>query len=374
MKQMNTPRINKIVVLVAALLISALFLAMIRQFLLTILLAGIFAGLEIPLFNRFQKVMGGRRSLSAGMTLLSFLLVVFLPLAGLLIVVAAQALSLSITAIPLIREQLRSQEQFHGLFAKLPYYHDLEAYSDLILQKAGEILGRMGSALFESFSAFTYTAVYDIFLFFIFCYTMFFLLKDGQAFLERLQYYLPLNQNDQKRLLGKFLSVTRATLKGSLVIGISQGTLAGIAFQVAGIDNAVFWGTIMAMLSFLPLIGSALIWIPAIVFLAVSGQYMQAIGLLLFCSIIVGQIDNIFRPILVGRDTQMHELFIFFGTLGGIGMFGIFGIIVGPVVAALFVTVWDIYGETFRETLLDMRQDASGSERGDGEGSGGDPR
>ncbi|NTU57312.1 MAG: AI-2E family transporter [Chlorobiaceae bacterium] len=360
---MNTPRLNKIVVLIVALLISALFLAMIRQFLLTILLAGIFAGLLIPLFNRFQKLFGGRSSMSAGMTLLIFLLVVFLPLAGLLVVVAAQALSLSITAIPLIRGQLKSQEQFHGLFVQLPFYQDLEAYSDLILQKAGEFLGRMGSVLFESFSAFTYTAVYDIFLFFVFTYTMFFLLKDGHAFLERLQYSLPLNQNDQKRLLDKFLSVTRATLKGTLVIGVVQGSLAGLAFQVAGIDNAVFWGTVMAVLSVLPLIGSTLVWIPAVVFLAVSGQYVPAAGLFLFCSLVVGQIDNILRPILVGRDTQMHELFIFFGTLGGIGMFGAFGFIVGPVVAALFVTVWDIYGETFRDTLIDMRAGVPGAMR-----------
>ncbi|HWR01061.1 MAG TPA: AI-2E family transporter [Chlorobaculum sp.] len=374
MNQMNTPRINKVVVLIAALLISALFLVMIRQFLLTILLAGIFAGLEIPLFNRFQKLLGGRRSLSAALTLFTFLLVVLLPLAGLLVIVAAQAVSLSITAIPLIREHLKMQDGFHSLFTKLPFYHDLEAYSDLILQKAAELLGRMGSAMFDTFSALTYTAVYDVFLLFIFLYTMFFFLKDGQAFMERLQYYIPLNQSDQKRLLDKFLSVTRATLKGSLVIGIAQGSLAGIAFQVAGIDNAVFWGTVMAMLSVLPLIGSALIWIPAIIFLAVSGHYIEAFGLLLFCSLIVGQVDNIFRPILVGRDTQMHELFIFFGTLGGIGLFGVFGIIVGPVVAALFVTVWDIYGETFRHILLEMKHGVPGAGKSDDESPGGDLR
>lgn len=372
MNQMNTPRINKVVVLIAALLISALFLVMIRQFLLTILLAGIFAGLEIPLFNRFQTLFGGRRSLSAALSLITFLLVVLLPMAGLLVIVAAQAVSLSITAIPLIREQLKMQDGFHSLFTRLPFYHDLEAYSDLILQKAAELLGRMGSAMFDTFSALTYSAVYDVFLLFIFLYTMFFLLKDGQEFLERLQYYIPLNQSDQKRLLDKFLSVTRATLKGSLVIGIAQGSLAGIAFQVAGIDNAVFWGTVMAMLSVLPLIGSALIWIPAIIFLAVSGHYIEAFGLLLFCSLIVGQVDNIFRPILVGRDTQMHELFIFFGTLGGIGLFGVFGIIVGPVVAALFVTVWDIYGETFRDILLEMKLGVPGAGKRDDDGSGGD--
>jgi predicted PurR-regulated permease PerM len=355
MNQMTTPRINKIVVLIAALVISALFLSMIRQFLLTILLAGIFAGLEIPLFQRFQKFFGGRRNLSATMTLFTFFLIVFLPLTALVYVVATQAISLSRTAIPLIREQIRSPEGLHGLFTRLPFYHDFEAYSDLILQKAGEILGRFGKDLFNSFSAITYSAAYDLFLFFIFCYTMFFFLKDGQGVMERIQYYLPLNQSDQKRLLDRFLSVTRATLKGTLVIAVVQGTLAGIAFQVAGISSSVFWGTLMAVLSIMPLIGSPIIWIPAVFVLAASGEYLQATALFLFCSLIVGQIDNILRPILVGRDTQMHALFIFFGTLGGIGMFGLFGFIIGPVIAALFVTVWEIYGETFSDTLADIR-------------------
>jgi predicted PurR-regulated permease PerM len=361
MSRMNTPQFNKIVVLVAALLISALFLTMIRQFLLTILLAGIFTGLASPLFSRFIRIFGGRRSLSASMTLFIFFLMVFLPLAALFAVVITQALSLSSTAIPLIREQLRDPQGLLRLVSNLPFYHDIENYSDLILQKAAELLGNLGSSAISGFSAFTWTAIYDLVLFFIFWYTMFFLLKDGHVLMERIQYFLPLNENDQKRLLDRFLSVTRASLKGSLVIALVQGTLAGLAFYVAGIEQAVFWGAIMTMLSLLPMIGSPLIWIPAVIIQALSGHYLQAAGLALFCSLVVGQIDNIFRPILVGRDTQMHELFIFFGTLGGLGMFGLPGLIIGPVIAALFVTVWDIYGETFSESLLERRSGGRGS-------------
>jgi predicted PurR-regulated permease PerM len=365
MNQTNTLKINRIVVLMAAVLISALFLAMIRSFLLTILLAAIFAGLEMPLFNRFRKVFGGRRNLSAGMTLLVFLLIVMLPMAGLLAVVATQALSLSGTAIPLIRAQLKGPAALNGMLSQLPFYHDIGSYSDLILQKASEYLGRLGSALFESVSAITYTAVYDLFLFFVFCYTMFFLLKDGHLLLERILESVPLNEPDQRRLLDRFLSVTRATIKGTLVIAVLQGTLAGLAFQVVGIDSAVFWGTVMAVLSIMPLIGSPIIWVPAVIGLAISGDYLQASGLALFCSLIVGQIDNILRPMLVGRDTQMHELFIFFGTLGGIGMFGVFGFIIGPVIAALFVTVWEIYGETFSSSLVEIRQGRSSGQDGE---------
>jgi predicted PurR-regulated permease PerM len=355
MNENNSLKVNRIVVLLAALLISTIFLSMIRPFLLTILLAGIFAGLMVPLLNRFQRLWGERRSLNAGLTLLVFLLIVILPLAGLVAVVATQAVSLSSTAIPIIREQLKGPAPLHGLMSRLPFYHDLEFSSDLILQKAAEYLGRIGSALFDRVSAFTYTAVYDLLLFFIFCYSMFFFLKDGHLLMEKILASVPLNESDQKRLLDKFLSVTRATIKGTLVIAILQGSLAGLAFHVVGIDSAVFWGTVMAVLSIMPLIGSPIIWVPAAIGLAMSGMYLQAAGLALFCSLIVGQIDNILRPILVGRDTQMHELFIFFGTLGGIGMFGVFGFIIGPVIAALFVTVWEIYGETFSDALVDIR-------------------
>jgi predicted PurR-regulated permease PerM len=367
---MDTPRLNKIVVLIVALVISAIFLSMIRQFLLTILLAGIFAGLEIPLFNRFERWTGGRKNLSASLTVLSLLAIVFLPLFGLLGIVAGQAVSLSRTAVPWIREQLKDPSGFHGLFTKLPFYRDVESYSDVILQKAGEFLGKLGTSLFSGLSSFTYTAFYDLFLSFIFLYTLFFFLKDGRHMLARIQYYLPLNEIDQQRLLGKFLSVTRATLKGTLVVGVVQGSLAGIAFRVAGIDSAVFWGTLMAVLSIVPVLGPPLVWIPAVIFLAATGQYVQAAGLLLFCSIVVGQIDNILRPILVGRDTQMHELLIFFGTLGGIGVFGIFGFIIGPVIAALFVTVWEIYGETFRENLAGIRHSQTSDSDADKTGKG----
>jgi predicted PurR-regulated permease PerM len=155
-------------------------------------------------------------------------------------------------------------------------------------------------------------------------------------------------------MLDKFTSVTRATLKGSLFIGILQGGLAGAAFAVAGIDNAVFWATIMAVLSIIPSIGSALVWGPACAILIMQGSVGTGIGLMIFCAIVVGSLDNLLRPILVGKDTRMHELMIFFGTLGGIMMFGIAGIFIGPLIASLFVTIWELYGVAFADMLPEV--------------------
>jgi predicted PurR-regulated permease PerM len=203
-----------------------------------------------------------------------------------------------------------------------------------------------------------------IFMVFIMLYTMFFFLMDGHVLIEKVLYYLPLEDHDERRMLDKFTSVTRATLKGTAVIGILQGGLAGLAFAVAGIPSAVFWGAIMTVLSIIPGIGSALVWVPAVIILGATGHLVNAIGLAVFCAVVVGSLDNLLRPVLVGRDTQMHELMIFLGTLGGIIMFGIVGFIIGPIIAALFVTVWDIYGEAFRDVLPSVAVSGSG-EKGD---------
>jgi predicted PurR-regulated permease PerM len=124
-----------------------------------------------------------------------------------------------------------------------------------------------------------------------------------------------------------------------------------LAFAVAGIPSAAFWGTIMTVLSIIPGIGSALVWAPAAIILAATGNVAKAVGLAAFCVVVVGSLDNFLRPILVGKDTKLHELMIFFGTVGGIMMFGVVGFIIGPIVAALFITLWDMYGVAFDDLL-----------------------
>ncbi|MFP6640863.1 MAG: AI-2E family transporter, partial [Myxococcota bacterium] len=180
---------------------------------------------------------------------------------------------------------------------------------------------------------------------------MFFFLRDGQGILEKILYYIPLKSEDELRMVEKFVTVTKATLKGTLVIGIVQGALGGAAFAVIGIEGAAFWGTVMAVLSIIPGIGTALVWIPAAIWLFVNGNNTAAIGLTIWCIAVVGTVDNLLRPRLVGRDTQMSDLLIMLSTLGGLILFGGTGLVVGPIVAALFVTVWEIYGTAFSDYL-----------------------
>lgn len=348
---MNKEAINKWVLLLLVFFISALFLSMISQFLMAIFLAGIFSALSHPLYRRFEKWFRGRRTPASIATLLLIVFVVLLPLAGLLGIITAQAIKVGEAVKPWVEQQLAEPDAISDAIKSIPFIDKVEPYRNFILKKAGEMVGGVSGFLINRLSAVTLGTVNFLFMLFIMLYTMFFFLIDGHKLIEKILYYLPLEDHDERRMLDKFSSVTRATLKGTAVIGILQGVLAGTAFAVVGIPSPVFWGAIMAVLSFIPGIGSALVWGPAVIILAATGHLAKAIGLGVFCAAVVGSIDNLLRPILVGRDTQMHELMILFGTLGGIIMFGVVGVIIGPIIAALFVTVWDIYGLAFKDVL-----------------------
>jgi len=209
----------------------------------------------------------------------------------------------------------------------------------------------VGSFLVSHLAATTRGTAVFFFKLFIMLYAMYFFLVDGAKVLDKILYYMPLTAKDKNRMVEKFVSVSRATLKGTFVIGLVQGGLAGMAFAVLGVNGAFFWGTIMAVLSIIPGVGVALVWIPAAGYLLAIGKPIAALLLTLWCVGLVGTVDNVLRPRLVGKDTKMPDLLILLGTLGGLVLFGAAGIIVGPVVAALFVTVWEIYGTTFKDVL-----------------------
>lgn len=355
MKQDN---VSKLVLLLLVFFITALFLSMIRQFLMAILLAGIFSALSTPLYRWLLGRFGNRKVLASLVTLVLIVFVVLLPLAGLLGIVTAQAIKVGESVRPWIQQQLATPVAFADLLEKIPLYDQIEPYRETIFKKAGELVGKISSFLIDNLRSFMGGTANFLFMFFIWLYTMFFFLMDGEKLLDKIMYYLPLEDHDERRILDRFTAVTRATLKGTAVIGILQGGLAGLAFAVVGIQASAFWGTIMAVMSIIPGVGSALVWLPAAVILAAAGHYMKAAGLVLFCGLVVGSADNFLRPRLVGKDTQMHDLLILFGTLGGIIMFGVVGIIIGPIVAALFTTVWEIYGEAFRDYLPGAHQGA----------------
>jgi predicted PurR-regulated permease PerM len=331
--------------------ISIAFLWMLRSFLMTILLAATFSGFVYPLYARITAWLRGRRYAASGLTLLIVVLGFILPLIAIFSVVLNQAIRVTGSITPVVERFLTEPTYLDQLLDRVPGREYLDPYRNDIVTRAGDIVNAVGTFLIASLSNTTRGTVSFIFQFFILLYTMFFLLADGPAMLRRILSYLPLTQDDGERMKDRFVSVTRATIKGTVVIGIIQGTMSGVAFWAVGIPDVVFWTVVMIVLSILPLIGAALVWVPAAVILAATGSVLQAVILVLFCSLIVGSVDNVLRPRLVGKDTKMHDLLILFSTLGGLIVFGPVGFILGPVLAGLFITSWEIFGSAYRDVI-----------------------
>lgn len=179
--------------------------------------------------------------------------------------------------------------------------------------------------------------------FFIALYLTFFLLRDGPALALRVKRAIPLDELHKRALAQKFATVIRATVKGNIVIAVIQGTLGGLALWVLDVRGALLWAVMMAFLSLLPAVGAGLIWGPVAAYLLITGSVIQGVGLIAFGVLVIGMVDNVLRPILVGKDTRMPDYVVLISTLGGLAVFGINGFIIGPVIAAMFIAVWDIY-------------------------------
>jgi predicted PurR-regulated permease PerM len=161
---------------------------------------------------------------------------------------------------------------------------------------------------------------------------------------------LPLGDQYERRLYNRFVSTTRATLKGTLLIGLIQGSIGGLAFFITSVPATVIWTLIMVVLCIIPSVGASLILLPTAIVLLLLGNFWQAV-VVLIALIIAGTIDNVLRGPLVGKDTQMHPLFIFFSTLGGLLAFGFSGIIIGPVITAFLLSIWEIYEQKYKTDL-----------------------
>jgi predicted PurR-regulated permease PerM len=347
-------KVNKIVLLILVVTISALFLTMIHQFLMAIFMAGLFSAMVSPIHQWLTPRLGGRENLASILTITGIVFLVLIPLSMLIGVVAAQAVHVGQSVTPWVESFVKEPSALTVYLEKIPYYEEILPYRDMILERAGQAVGMISNLLIDSLSSMTKMTVNALFNVVIMLYVMFYFLTMGDVLLDKILYYLPLAHQDEERLLHRFTSVAGATMKSTLIIGILQGGLCGLAFYLAGIQGSVFWGTVMAVMSIIPAFGTAIIWGPAIVILAMTGDYTGVIILAVICGAVAGNLDNLLRPRLGGKDTEMHDLYVLFGTLGGIGIYGILGIIIGPIISALFITIWEIYGDAFQEYLPEV--------------------
>lgn len=337
--------------LILVAVISFVFLWMIRSFLIPMFLAAIFSSLLRPLYLKIYLRTKKRESLSAGLSLLAFILLIMLPLFGFLGIVAKEAVNVTETVAPWVQEKINNKEEFHKTLQKFPGSTYIAPYSQKILDNVGSAVSGVGNFIFKGVSSLTAGTLFFFIDLGVMLYAMFFFLIDGPEILKKVLFYMPLQNRDENRLINGFRAMAWATIKSMFVIGAVQGVLAGVAFWVAGIPSSLFWGTVMAVLSMIPNVGAALVWVPGCIFLFIKGDSTAAILLFVWCAFVVGTADNFLKPILVGKDTEVPHLLILVSTLGGLSMLGLSGFILGPVLALLFVTIWDIYGVTFKDIL-----------------------
>jgi predicted PurR-regulated permease PerM len=353
--RLGAHRFQQAFLLALALGISVLFFFVVRRFVMAVLLAAVFAGLAYPLYGWLLARTGRRRA--GALTIVILLVVVGFPTAGFLTLVATEAVQISQGAEAWFQEEGRAA-QMSALLQRIPFAERLIPEGENLMEQIREAAGRTGPVLMGALAAATRGTFSFLLQLFVLCYALFYFLLDGPVILRRVLRYIPLDPGQKEELLERFVSVTRATLRGSLLIGMLQGGVAGLAFWVAGVPGPAFWGTVMVVLSIIPAIGASLIWVPAVIYLFLVGEILSGIGLLVWCAVVVSSIDNLLRPRLIGRDARMSDLMILVSTLGGIVLFGAVGFIVGPIVGALFVTIWHIYGEAFRSWLPHQLEEA----------------
>jgi len=235
---------------------------------------------------------------------------------------------------------LLSDRRLMKIFKTIEPYTGLEGPSEEVII---ENTKKVGQKIVEGLSAGFGNVMNVAANFVIMAFTIFFLLKDGPRFFQKSRHYLPFSEQHRDRLTAQVKDMIVSTIYGGVIVAIVQGILGGIAFAVLGIRSPIFWGSAMALMSFVPLLGTAIIWLPASVILVLQGAYVKGIALILIGVCVISMVDNVLKPLIIGGRTKMPTIIIFFTVLGGIKVFGLLGLVMGPLVVALFLSVFDIF-------------------------------
>ncbi len=341
----NTPSLEDRVFLFLVIAVSLAFAWILWPLFGAVLWGVIIAIMFVPLYRRLSRSMRQRRTLAALTTEVIILVMVILPVTLIAALMLQEALS--------TYERIQSGDlDFGRLFQQV--FDAMPAWMAGLLDRAGltslRVVQERLSAGMSQGVQFLATQALNlgqntlnfILSLFVMLYLLFFLLRDGDDLARRIRNAIPLPADQKRDLTLRFTTVIRATVKGNLVVAVVQGALGGLIFWFLGIHAPVLWGALMAVLSLLPAVGAGLVWVPVAVYLLVTGAVWQGLVLTAFGVLVIGLVDNLLRPILVGKDTRMPDYVVLISTLGGIAVFGINGFVIGPMIAAMFITVWDI--------------------------------
>lgn len=299
-----------------------------------------------PVHRRVQQRLArGGPSVAALITLVLIVLIVILPLA----MTGASVVEQASVMVQKVRSgEIQPVQYLQQVMDALPSWAQtiLQRFGltdvPTMQQRLGELLGRSGQFITAGLLGIGQNTLDFLVAFFVMLYVLFFLLRDGKALSATIARHVPLEPAQTQRLLTQFVTVVRATVKGNIVVALIQGALGGLAFWVLGLPAPLLWGALMALLSLLPAVGAALVWLPVALYYLFTGQIWPALGLVAWGVLVIGLVDNVLRPILVGRDTRMPDYLVLVATVGGISLFGLNGFVIGPVIAAMFLVSWNL--------------------------------
>lgn len=338
--------------------VSVLFIWVTYPFAQPVLWAALAAIMFQPLYRGVLRMVRGRRNPAAIITLTVICVAVLLPAAWIGSIVVEEAARL----IESLRENpIDIGEWVDRIVAVLPASLERMATDNgwtnvqVMQERLEDLLGRSAGMIAQEAVAITSGAFGFVLSFAIALYVLFFLLRDGTRIGEAILQCAPVERDIADRLAVRFIGIVRAVIKGSGVIGIVQGALGAAMMMIAGVPSALLLGVLMGVLALIPAVGTALVWGPVGLWLLFSGEVWTGIFVLVFGGVVISSVDNVLRPILVGRDTGIPDWIVLVTTLGGIALAGFSGIVIGPLVAGLFLASWSI--------LQEQREDDEEAER-----------
>lgn len=331
-----------------------LFFFMIKIFLIPIVLAAVFCTLFYPVFKWLLRMVRRRRNLAAFLSCLILFLGLLIPVMILTNLVSHEAGLFYQSVSHRIQEVVESGDQ--GPLGKLKKNRWVKSFGLDKLnwrETSQDILKSSGAVIADFVRKTSGGAFVVVAKIFTTLFIMFYFFRDGEALLHRMKYLIPLSDKYREAVITRFVTVSRATIKGSVLIGLTQSTLGAITLWIFGVPSASLWFVVMLILSMIPLVGAWMVMHPAAIIQVMLGHTWQGIGIFLVTVLIISSIDNVMRPRLVGQFSGLHDLLIFFSAFGGILLFGAAGVLVGPIVAAVVVTILEIYSKEFK-TQLDI--------------------
>ncbi|HIG75994.1 MAG TPA: AI-2E family transporter [Bacteroidetes bacterium] len=329
-------------------LVTAVFAWLLGGYLLPVFWAAVLAILFAAPFQWLRAKLGGRGTPASLLTLLLILLLVVAPLVGLGAAVTSEALqvygAVASGAVDLT-EPIAQAEELLPRVTRMA--QDWGVDLDDLRERVSNTAVAASQAVASGVVNLGQQTAEFLLLLAVTLYLLFFFLRDGESLVEMLVRALPLGDVRERRLFSRFAAVTRATVKGSFIVAAVQGAIGGVTFALLGLGAPVLWGSIMAVCALIPAVGTALVWVPAVGYLLATGAWIKAIILIGVGVGVIGTVDNALRPVLVGRDAGMPDYMILLTTLAGLATFGISGLVIGPVIGGLFLTVWAIFTEEF---------------------------